>query len=114
MKGKGAAVKAFQKAIRLTAPEIVIQGALRYKLDPNRSQTYTAHPATWLNAQRWLDDALPERIKTIDEKKADELRIAKEKETLARDQARQYFEEQEAARARAVPMPETLRSLLKK
>jgi len=112
--GKGAAIKAFQKAIRITDPEIVIQGALRYKLDPNRSQSYTAHPATWLNAQRWLDDALPLREKSADEKKADELRIAKEKEARERTEAQKFFEEQEAARARAVPMPETLRSLLKK
>jgi len=112
--GKGAAIKAFQKAIRITDPEIVIQGALRYKLDPNRSQSYTAHPATWLNAQRWLDDALPLREKSAEEKKADELRIAKEKEARERVEAQKFFEEQEAARARAVPMPETLRSLLKK
>jgi hypothetical protein len=112
--GKGAAVKAFQKAIRVTKPEIVIQGALRYKLDPNRSQAYTAHPATWLNAQRWLDDALPERVKSPEEKKADELRASKEKELRDREESRKYFEEQERLAANAVPMPEELRSMLRK
>ena len=52
--GKGAALKAFEKAIRTTDADIIIKGALRYKSDPNRVPGYTAHAATWLNAQRWL------------------------------------------------------------
>jgi hypothetical protein len=57
---------------------------------------------------------LPEREKTAEEKKAEELRRSKERELREREDAKKYWEEQEAARARAVPMPETLRSLIRK
>ena len=111
---KKSAELAFMKAIKHTPFALILSGAGRYANDPNRVDAYTAHPATWLNGHRWLDGALPEREKTLDEKKAEELRRAKEKEELDRRLAREYFEEQENARARAVPMPETLRSLIRK
>jgi biotin operon repressor len=111
---KRAAEVAFTKAAKHTPVAVILTGAGRYARDPNRVDAYTAHPATWLNGHRWLDDALPLREKSVDEKKAEELRLAKEKEALAREEMRKFLEEQEAARARAVPMPETLRSLLKK
>jgi hypothetical protein len=93
---------------------LILSGAGRYAKDPNRLDAFTAHPATWLNAHRWLDDALPERVKTVEEKKAEELRLSKEKELREQEASRNYFAEQEAARARAVPMPEELRSILRK
>jgi len=39
----------------------IIDGARRYAADPNREDGFTAHPATWLNGDRWLDDPLPPR-----------------------------------------------------
>lgn len=38
-------------------PDAVIVGARAYACDPDRTAQYTAHPATWLNADRWLDEA---------------------------------------------------------
>ena len=111
---KKSAEVAFAKAIKHTPFALIISGASKYAKDPNRVDAYTAHPATWLNGHRWLDAPLPEREKTAEEKKVEELRKAKEKEALEREKAREYWAEQEAARARAVPMPETLRSLIKK
>jgi len=111
---KKAAEVAFAKAIKHTPFALILSGAGRYAKDPNRVEAYTAHPATWLNAHRWLDDPLPVREKTAEEKKADELRISKEKELRAQEESRRYAEEMEAARARAVPMPETLRALIRK
>jgi biotin operon repressor len=111
---KKAAEAAFAKAIKHTPFALILSGAGRYAKDPNRVEAYTAHPATWLNAHRWLDDPLPVREKTAEEKKADELRISKEKELRAQEESRRYTEEMEAARARAVPMPETLRALIRK
>lgn len=58
---KGAAERAWAKAIKKAAPEVIIQAAARFAADPNREATYTPHPATWLNEQRWEDDPLPER-----------------------------------------------------
>ena len=57
--GKGAAFKAFDKAIRRATPQEIIDGAKRYADDPNRNPGYTAHAATWLNADRWADPLLP-------------------------------------------------------
>lgn len=111
---KKAAEVAFNKAIKQTPFALILSGAGRYAKDPNRVEAYTAHPATWLNAHRWLDDPLPVREKTLEEKKAEELRISKEKELRAQEESRRYTEEMEAARARAVPMPETLRALIRK
>jgi len=111
---KKSAEVAFAKAMKHTPFGLILSGAGAYAHDPNRVDAYTAHPATWLNGHRWLDGPLPEREKTVDEKKAEELRKSKEKEELDRKLAREFFEEQEAARARAVPMPETLRALLRK
>lgn len=54
--------KAWQKAIKEGADAAeVIAGARRYRDDPNRSDTYTKHPATWLNAGAWDNGPLPPR-----------------------------------------------------
>ena len=111
--GKQSALKAFGKAIAHTEANIIIEGATRYATDPNRVQAYTAHPATWLNAHRWLDEALPVREKTIDEKKAEELRLSREKSERERLETERWKRDEEEARRNAAPMPETLRSLLK-
>lgn len=55
---KGAAKKAWDK-IKADDYEAVIAGAQRFALDPNRDETFTPHPATWLNSERWTDEPLP-------------------------------------------------------
>lgn len=60
---KAAAKRAFDKALRKTTPDVLIQAAERYRDDPNRDPVYTAHAATWLNNERWLDEPLPTRRK---------------------------------------------------
>lgn len=59
--GKGAARKAWDKAIAKASVAAVIAGAERYRDDPNREDAFTAHPSTWLNQERWLDEPLPSR-----------------------------------------------------
>jgi hypothetical protein len=76
---KRAAEVAFAKAAKHTPVAVILTGAGRYARDPNRVEAYTAHPATWLNGHRWLDDALPPREKSADEKKAEELQRSKKK-----------------------------------
>jgi hypothetical protein len=112
--GKGAALKAFLKAVRTTEADIIIKGATRYKLDPNRSQAYTAHASTWLNAQRWLDQALPTRNLSPDEKKEKELQEARVRSEREKEEAALWFKQQEEIRSRAVPPPAELRNLFKK
>ena len=112
--GKGAAIKAFEKAIRTTDPNIIIRGALRYKSDPNRVQAYTAHASTWLNAQRWLDEPLPQRNLSPAEIKEKELHEARVKAEREKAESEAWFREQEEQRERAVPPPAELRELLRK
>ena len=59
--GKAAAIKAYEKALRRADVEEILAAAHRYATDPNREDQFTAHPTTWLNQDRWLDDALPSR-----------------------------------------------------
>jgi len=112
--GKGKAQTAFMKVIRTTDADIIIKGAQRYKSDPNRTKTYTAHPTTWLNAHRWLDEPLPPKAFSTDEKKEKELQEARIKSEREKEEAAQWFREQEEQRSRAVPPPAELREFLKK
>ena len=57
--GKATAIKAWGKAIKKTTAQLIIEGAERYAKDPGREAEFTAHPATWLNGERWLDQPLP-------------------------------------------------------
>lgn len=58
---KGSARRAWSKARQVTDAQTLIAAAQRYRDDPNRDDAYTAHAATWLNGERWLDGPLPER-----------------------------------------------------
>lgn len=52
---KGQARKAWPAAVRKATAETIIKGAMRYRDDPNRSDRFTKHPATWLNGECWED-----------------------------------------------------------
>ena len=56
---KAAARKAFAKAVKLAEPSVILEGANRYRNDPNRDPAFTAHPSTWLNKGQWDDEPLP-------------------------------------------------------
>jgi len=110
---KGAARKAWEK---LTADDqlAAIAGAQRFAADPNRDETFTPHPATWLNGERWLDEPLPPRKLTQEEIRDREKAEARERSTKEREAAQRLVELDNAARAKAVPMPESLKELLKR
>jgi hypothetical protein len=59
--GKRAAVAAFERAVKRADPQMIINGAKRYREDRNRVGQFTKHPATWLNQDCWTDDPLPAR-----------------------------------------------------
>jgi biotin operon repressor len=62
---KGAAIRAFRKAIRNLDPALVIEGAKAYAKDPNLPEKqFIKNPATWLNAEAWNNGPLPKRTKT--------------------------------------------------
>jgi hypothetical protein len=58
---KGAAAKAWPAALRRCGgdPALIIKGAEAYWRQTGREDRFTAYPATWLNADRWLDEPEP-------------------------------------------------------
>jgi biotin operon repressor len=62
---KGAAIRAFKKALKTSPASEVIEGAKRYAEDPNLpDKQFVKNPATWLNAEAWNNGPLPARKKT--------------------------------------------------
>jgi biotin operon repressor len=62
---KGAAIRAFRKAIKNQDSTVIIAGAKAYAEDPNLPEKqFIKNPATWLNAEAWNNGALPKRKKT--------------------------------------------------
>lgn len=56
---RGAAEKAFAKALKQASLEQLIAGAQRYAAamaSQGTAKVYIAHPASWLNQKRWLDE----------------------------------------------------------
>ncbi len=53
---KAAARKAWNKAILRVDSERILAGAAKYRDQPGREPQFTAHAATWLNADRWDDE----------------------------------------------------------
>jgi hypothetical protein len=61
--------KAYRTAItkKLATPEQLLAGAMRYAAErQGQDPRYTAHPATWLNAGRWADEAAKQIATTLD------------------------------------------------
>lgn len=61
---KPVAFKAWEKAIHRAEVEDIIDGAQRYRDDPNRDDAYTKNAATWLNADAWENGPLPKRVRS--------------------------------------------------
>lgn len=88
--GKGAAKKAFFKAVASTDVDLILEGVFRLAKDPNLPpQTFIPYPATWLNAESWHDEPYPERVKSPEElaeerkRKAESDRAAQKRATEA-------------------------------
>ena len=58
------AEKAFANAVKRADPDVIIEGAHRYALDPNRVEQFTKYAEGWLNGDGWLDEPLPPRNAT--------------------------------------------------
>lgn len=110
---KGAARKAWEK-IKPEEQEQVAKAAALFAADPNRDETYTPHPATWLNAERWLDEPLPPRKQSQEEIRAYELTRAREKAERERLESQKWLQEAERRKAEAIPMPENIKEILRR
>ena len=57
--GKGAARKAWRAALRKSSREDILAGVTLYAiLRRDQDPQFTAHPATWLNGERWVDETM--------------------------------------------------------
>jgi hypothetical protein len=59
---KALALRSFEKALQRASIEEILTGAARYRDDPNREALFTKNPSTWLNADAWLNEPLPDRV----------------------------------------------------
>lgn len=59
--GRPKAMLAYKRALKDATSEAILDGARRYRDDPNREDGYTAHPTTWLARAGWDDPPLPDR-----------------------------------------------------
>ncbi len=58
---KRKAEKALEGALKRAELSVILEGVEKYRDDPNRKPEFTKNPATWLNADAWENDPLPER-----------------------------------------------------
>ena len=111
---KKAALQAYEKAIKQTDPAVIAAGARRYAEDPNRHPSYTANAATWLNSERWLDEPLPDRELSIQEKREIERKESERRRQLEREAYDKWQAELEESKSKAAPMPESFKEELRK
>lgn len=60
--GRGQAMRAIRGALKKASFADIMAGVERYKLELEQNGTapeFVAHPATWFNGERWMDEALP-------------------------------------------------------
>jgi hypothetical protein len=64
-KGKGQAIKAFEKALLKTDLETILAGVQAYmEHEDMYDPQFIAHPTTWLNGERWEDEYEETRVVT--------------------------------------------------
>ena len=56
--GKGAARKAWKTALKKADQQNIIGATILYRITCPKDPQYIAHPATWLNAERWADEPM--------------------------------------------------------
>ena len=93
--GKGAALKAYKKALTKTDAETILKAVKGYPWSSERE--FIPHASTWLNAERWTDDT------TSPAKTVETFRIGHAKGLVKKEpEPTPLTEEQKAERARFV------------
>ena len=59
---KRKALHAWRNAVARAPHNIIVQGARRYREDPNRTPEFTKYAEGWLNGDGWEDEPLPSRL----------------------------------------------------
>lgn len=74
--GKPDALTAYKKAVRNHDEQTIIDGAERYRLDPNLPPPkFIPYPATWINREGWNDEPCADRV-VEDRPTGSQLRLA--------------------------------------
>jgi hypothetical protein len=53
--GRLAAMKAYERALKLASADVILEGVERYKANKPEYADW-CHPSTWLNQGRWMDE----------------------------------------------------------
>jgi len=61
---KRVAERSFVKALKRASFDTIMAGVKSYRDDPNRKPEFTKNPSTWLNADAWENEALPQPAPT--------------------------------------------------
>ena len=62
-RGKGAAAKAYEKALDKVQPDHLLDRVRSFRDDPHRPHDFTPLATTWLNQERWEDEPYKKRDK---------------------------------------------------
>jgi hypothetical protein len=60
---KPLALRSFTKALKRVSFEVILEGAAKYRDDPNREKAFTKNPSSWLNADAWENEPLPPKTR---------------------------------------------------
>jgi DNA-binding transcriptional ArsR family regulator len=63
-KDKGAAVRAWNRAVRRADPAVIVAAAERYRTSEKVRAGFVKYPATWLNADAWDDE--PDEVRPLE------------------------------------------------
>jgi hypothetical protein len=101
------AERKFAIASRLASAEQILDGARRYRDDPNRTKPFTKQAKAWLHQGCWNDEPLPERNLSFQEQLAVKDKKLDERFEASRESARRAIAEAAEAEtyAKANPAP---------
>ena len=103
------AKRAFISALKVVDYETLLKAVLRFASDPNlpTAKQFIPHPATWLNDGGWESESLPERVKSPEEKAAEEKQRIEYQRDRDMERSKMLREEMAEAeeRAKANPAP---------
>jgi hypothetical protein len=99
---RAAALRAFKSALKRASFEDLLAGAIAYRNDPARKPEFTKYPATWLNADAWLNVAALPEVKANNE--------ARRQKELEASQA--YLRQMHEIEKQAVPLTPELKKKL--
>ncbi len=99
---RAAALRAFKSALKRATYEDLLAGAIAYRNDTARKPEFTKYPATWLNADAWLNAAALPEVKAANE--------ARRQKELEASQA--YLRQMHEIEKQAVPLTPELKKKL--